>query len=403
MNVRLFLLSDIHAFDGAKLRLESEAERKTIQAPSYFDITLSDSEGGDNPIRDIKKLIDSKSLTSEYLICCGDLADKAVPQAAARAWREIQEIGKMLETKEVIVTVGNHDVDSRYQHNDFDAKGVLLDLDPGFPFADEKRNCHFWTHHYVVFPHSEQVRFVVLNSSAYHGNNKENKEYEHGRISARTLNRLKTELLKGGKFQVNILICHHHPQKHEELGLGSFDDMEKGSEMLAMLSDPLLGPWIVFHGHKHHPKITYASGGTNAPVVFSLGSCAAVLGPHLTGHARNQLYYVEIPVPTSPTTVCKGVFKSWAWAPGLGWQESQYGSGLPSIGGFGLRCDLGQLASEVSTAFPNGDRWGAITSKFDEIKYLLPCDLKMLVEMLKTSFGYRIEPGLDGTPCIIEK
>lgn len=216
MDLTLFILSDLHAFDGSQ---------KHDSLPSFFDISKPESSGADNPIRDLKSLIRTgEGIHADYLVCCGDLGDKALPHATERAWKELQEIRTLLNAKQVVATVGNHDVDSRHQHNDHDAKGVLLDLLPGFPFADGDQNCHFWTHHFAAFrDHATDVRFVVLNSSAYHGEKAD--EYAHGRVSERTRRRLKAMLEREPKPPLNILICHHHPHKHSELDLGDYDDM----------------------------------------------------------------------------------------------------------------------------------------------------------------------------------
>jgi Icc-related predicted phosphoesterase len=394
MDLRLFVVSDLHAFDGSQ---------KHDREPSFFDISKPENSGAENPIRDLKTLIAANGgIKADFLICCGDLGDKAVPGATERAWKELQELGKLLETKQIITTVGNHDVDSRHQHNDHDARGVLLELAPGFPFADESHNCHFWTHHFVTFNDPiANVRFVVVNSSAYHGEKVD--EYAHGRVSERTMKRLKASLEKENRFPLNILICHHHPHKHSELKLGDYDDMRGGYELLNLIDSAKFGPWIVFHGHKHHPKISYAQGDSSTPVIFSAGSCAAIPGPDLLGHARNQVYLVHLKIPNEFSTNCCGEFISWDWMPGRGWDLSQIGSGLPDRGGFGYRGDIGELAVKISTDFPSGGKWRDVEAKMPVLLNLLPSDSRKLRSILKSEYDYRFEDGKGGNPILFEK
>jgi hypothetical protein len=330
------------------------------------------------------------------------MGDKAVPSATERAWKELIGLQALLKAKRILATVGNHDVDSRHHHNNHDAKGVLLDLSPGFPFADEGLKCQFWTYHFAILTdEATKVRFLILNSSAYHGESQD--EFQHGRVSPRTIERIKRALVAMTNPPLNILVCHHHPQKHDELKLGEYDDMKGGADLLRLLASPDFGPWLIFHGHKHHPKISYAQGGNCTPLVFSVGSCAAILGPELQGHARNQAYLVRVNVPTNSITTCSGEFRSWDWAPGAGWQLSKADSGLPATGGFGYRGDLGALAQQIADSFPTGGRWKEIVSDLPAIRTLLPSDCQNLCYMLKKVHDFRIEEGKDGTPILIEK
>jgi hypothetical protein len=51
-SLTLFVLSDLHAYDGSL---------KHDPVPSFFDISKPASDGGDNPIQDLKSLITQKS------------------------------------------------------------------------------------------------------------------------------------------------------------------------------------------------------------------------------------------------------------------------------------------------------------------------------------------------------
>lgn len=390
MSQRLFVISDLHAFDGAVVK---------DQRPSHYDLSLPSGEG-DNPIQQLKEFIQSSGIKADKLICCGDLADKAYPSGVERAWADVQQIKNLLGADDILASVGNHDVDSRHNHNDHDAIGVLLGLNPGFPFSTEDKNNQFWTHHFCIEDKNEKVRYITLNSSGFHG---VGGEHQHGRVTNRTLVRLKNELQKGGRRQANVLICHHHPQRMNELKLGDYDDMKGGDDLLRLLDAVEFGPWLIIHGHKHFPKLTYATGGSASPVVFSAGSCAAILYPEIVRHAGNQAYLITLTDSDEVTTSCCGEYQAWDWAPGCGWKVAHSTSGLPSRGGFGYRGDHGALAKEISGKFPNGSKWISVEQDLLQLKHLIPADLKSVLKLLTAHFGYNIEENAQGTPILFEK
>jgi hypothetical protein len=71
-----------------------------------------------------------------------------------------------------------------------------------------------------------------------------------------------------------------------------------GQFLLDLLAYDSNGDWVVLHGHKHCPKISYAAGGVTSPIVFSCGSIGAKLYPELNGNVRNQWYLLEFSSPS---------------------------------------------------------------------------------------------------------
>jgi len=59
---------------------------------------------------------------------------------------------------------------------------------------------------------------------------------------------------------VNILMCHHHPHQHAELGLGADDVMVDWGKPPHDAWVGRIRPLVCAHGHKHHPKITFCTG-----------------------------------------------------------------------------------------------------------------------------------------------
>lgn len=184
---------------------------------SHLRVGAVDDSPQTNPLLGLKELISNQQLSADMLLLPGDLADKAEPSALRYSWTHLQEVASLLAASYIFATAGNHDVDSRYKYNHFDAKGVLQTLSPRFPLPDEADCDRYWSRHFAIIENSFW-RLVVLNSSAFHGG--QVSEYEHGRVSPHTLEALRKALAGADRPELNILLCHHHPHQHAELGLG---------------------------------------------------------------------------------------------------------------------------------------------------------------------------------------
>lgn len=366
--LKIAIASDLHAYDPAIW----EKNPENTSAPSHLRIDLPEDQPEKHPITGLIKLIKTNGLSADLLLCPGDIGHQAMPSGIQYAWRSLQKVKEALNARLLAATSGNHDVDSRHMYNYYDAKGVLQALAPSYPFASNALNEKYWAWNFALRSNTN-YKLVVLNSSAYHGSNLD--ETEHGRISDATLSRLKDALSKAESKMVNLLMCHHHPQKHEELNLGTYDDMINGQSLLDLLGSGDFGQWIVIHGHKHHPKICYASGGGTAPVVLSAGSLCASLFLELQTSARNQFYLVYIPVEKVPHQGLVGRVQSWDWVSGRGWLEAGSGSGLPHEFGFGARINPHLLAQRLAGIVKNPwSQWDEVRAIVPELDYLIPLD-----------------------------
>jgi 3',5'-cyclic AMP phosphodiesterase CpdA len=377
------ILSDLHAFDDAQGK----------EDPSYLSVSLPDTEPGKHPITALKELIKTTKLSAQLVLCPGDIGDKARPAAIKYAWASLQELSKLLGSDHLVATTGNHDCDSRYAYNSFDAKGVLQSLAPPYPFSSEIENDRYWARNFATLEGSH-YRLVVLNSSAYHGNGTE--EFEHGRISDATIEQLRASLCKTANKAINILLCHHHPQSHSELGLGGADTMKNGQQLLDLLSTGEFGAWIVVHGHKHHPKLSYAAGGGARPVVFAAGSLSAILKPPLSSLVKNQFYVMSIPIERLDDYGLVGTIRSWEWVPGKGWIPSAPQSRLPSVCGFGYRTNPILMAKRIAKLVEERSRWADVCSQIPEIEYVIPDDFDVIRRQLRDSYQLGIVEDRDG-------
>jgi hypothetical protein len=367
--LRIAVVSDLHAYD----------EHDGDGAPSHLKITDPEDQPGQNPIAGLSSLIKKEKLKADVLLCPGDLGHKARPAAIKYAWHALQKLKSILGAGFMGVTAGNHDLDSRYQYNKFDAKGLLQSLDPPYPMENESDNDRYWSRNFLVLTRPD-FNILILNSSAYHGGDAD--EINHGRISDATLASIERRLASLERRPINLLLCHHHPQQHMELDLGDFDVMKNGQLLLDLLGREA-DRWLVIHGHKHHPKLTYASGGATSPIIFSAGSLSASLYQKLAARVRNQFYVADLPIPPLGSSPLVGVIRAWDWAPGLGWEPAGTSSGLPALSGFGYRGDPAELAQRIRAALPaDKSRWSEIRQGIPEVDYLLPQDFQILRKAL---------------------
>ncbi|MEQ1885192.1 MAG: metallophosphoesterase [Bryobacteraceae bacterium] len=374
--ITLAIASDLHAHSNHPV------------SPSHLNTSAPEGVANQHPITGLLTLIEKEHLTATALLSPGDLGHQADPQGIQYSWNALKRLSVALGAEFYTATAGNHDIDSRYQGNDHAPEHILKSLTPSFPLGDDRFDDRYWARAYVI-KDTNPFRLVLLNSSAYHGNTPTEKN--HGRIDKQTLEDLRKDLTNRGKREINILLCHHHPHQHSELGLGEDDVMKQGQLLLDVLGSGQHGRWLVIHGHKHHPKMSYAAGGGGSAIVFAAGSLCSTLYPELQTVARNQFYLVTID-PAKCSGGLVGRVQAWDWASGIGWIQGRDNSGLPAHSGFGLRADPSLVAkrlAEIVDASPTPIPWVTLTQNYSDILYALPQDLNRIeVELSET---YKIQ------------
>lgn len=389
--IRIAIVSDLHAFEPSTIGPKEPT-------PSWLAVGQNENSTGQNPIFGIQKLIRDEKLTANYLLCPGDLSHQAHPSATGFAWKAVNDISKQLGA-ELLATPGNHDVDSRVQHNAYDAKGMLQELNPRFPVSSDADYDRFWSRHFVLLERG-YVRFLVINSSAYHGNSVASNgtpEYQHGRLADRTLNAIEATL--DGQRKLNIALCHHHPIPHEDFRSGATDIMQGGAELIKLLASGSFGEWLIVHGHKHMPKLSYAQATTSIPpVVFAAGSFSAKIHSEIAAVARNQFYILDLNLDDLDMYGLVGKFNSWDWINGEGWKRAQPNSGLPYEGGFGYRERPKIVAKSIFDLFGPELKlpWDNVLQKIPRLAFLSPNDLQLSMTELSNSHSVTVHMDAHG-------
>lgn len=187
---------------------------------------------------------------------------------------------------------------------------------------------------------------------------------------------------------------HHHPIQHEDSNLGSEDLMKNGSRLIDTLEK--YGYCLVIHGHKHHPRIRYASGGSNSLPVFASGSLSGSNNKAILTITRNLFHVIDFPEGSCSKKGVVGIIRSWEFNMGMGWRIATRSSAdFPGKTGFGCRENISTLVCKISKYYQRNKKrqkclWHTVTKQFPIIEYLIPGDFQQLEKALKKDYRIRI-------------
>jgi predicted phosphodiesterase len=373
---RILILSDLHAY-----RPSPESKRE----PSFLIASSKDNPA--NPIRAIPDILKQEGLSVDWILCPGDIADQADPDAQTFAWEELVELKKAVKAKLLLSTAGNHDVDSRLKFTNFDPKGHLQSLIPPFPGLKPASD-KYWARNYHIYE-QDSIRLVNLNSAAFHGFHSDEQgplsEYRHGRVSNRTIDAI-VEEIKQQQFQTNILFTHHHPYENQSIFDDDYSEMQLGGKLIAALTDATASSWLVIHGHQHYPQVSYGPTDAFPPLIFSAGSISAKITSPLSAEAPNQFYLMTIesdPCKTNGWWPCVTI-RAWSWIHRREWQVTPDGQNIPDGLGFGCRDNVASIANTIRAYVCTQSSHVTLQQIFDVHPYLQFASRKILDEAIKT-------------------
>lgn len=369
-------MSDLHAEASFAPALAASAPpQPSLGVASWLDYS-NRSRPEIDPMRSLIRLVSERNVTADYLIVAGDICDKANGAALDLAWSELEELRSALNAKYTVATAGNHDLDSRYRSSTYDPKAQLLGLKPQFPLVDQQASAMFWGYGVAEFIDGE-TRFVLINSCAFHGGSQN--EMNYGRMSPDMLQRLKTLASDSAKYDVNILLCHHHPYPFPD-GSGASDDRIVGGEELLSILDLAETPWLVIHGHRHFSRVAYATGSSSSPAILAAASMSARIAPNMHRIARNQTHLITL-TGSKTRAQLDGSLRNWTYVPQVGWDDADGLGGLPNHCGFGYRGSVSDLAdSVVEKVIAEGGPISRerLSGAIPQLQYLTPNDLEKL-------------------------
>ena len=376
--LKFLLISDIHACD---------VDPASPTAPSYVSSFSASASAKLDPLTELKNLIAADGLQPDLILCAGDIANRSHPNSLSYAWHRLNELAGSCKAR-LISTVGNHDLDSRYQANKYDPRGYLMSLTPEIPDCNRLSYLEFWAENYTLIE-TDLCNLLVLNTAAYHGAGKDvAEELEHGRISEITLASIKRRLESVSTKAVNIALCHHHPIRGDPIDQ-DLAGQTRGGEGLVELLGNMDEPWIIIHGHKHEPDLFYGYGGANSPVIMSCASFGAQFNV-IAQNTRPNQFHLLVSDPDgamSAGLASAGHVRSWTWQPGVGWIKSLASHGLDHIVGFGYRGSVSTLAKELDDYLEGTGlshiSWGQALQNIPSLGRLVPNDFAALIRVLE--------------------
>lgn len=387
--MKIAILSDLHAAP------------KT--SPPNPDIKLftdgTEHHVREHPLAALRELIRANDLHVNMIVCPGDMADRANSAGLQYVWKELHELRSQLNATSLIATVGNHDVDSRDVLGEELPRETLMKLKPTFPIDDERLADRYWAHGYCMTS-VDDVRVLVLNSCWLH---ESAKDLNRGTVTRYTIEKIRRELTNHpSPKRVSVAVMHHHPLMHADHNLGQDDVMKNGQEFLSLLNEN--GPWLVIHGHKHHPRIVFAQSQDMAPLIFASGSFSGRLEGNNARVSQNMFHIVDL---LDPESGLRGRVTSWAFIPGNGWQyfngpePDQFSCDF----GFGYFGSIETLAAAIDSQMTGKQlmKWSELTQRVPDVPFLLPKQFRRLSDLLESKYKLLVQLDAWGRPTQLGK
>ncbi|KPZ56863.1 metallophosphoesterase [Pseudoalteromonas sp. P1-25] len=378
--MKFLIISDLHACPKS-----SEQEHSRL----VFDGV--ENEFGTRFIEYCKSI----NLYPDFLVCPGDISNHGCADSFKNGWGFLKEVQSQLEINGLLCVPGNHDLQSRPGIEISPLHQVKF-CAPPFPSNEYEFNTHFWAWGWGHISY-DNFNCIFLNSSAYHGFND---EFKHGRVAQETVSQI-VDYIKSDKFEekaFNILLCHHHPVKREEVDYGSdFEVMDGGQLLISSIEQATSSPWLIIHGHKHFASLFSASSaGYNPPLIFSAGSFSARLYPEISERTTNQFYVLDINLEkTSEDERLIGTFEAHSWDIKNNWHPSK-SKNLPHKGGFGSDVRPKEVIEKLNTllegtTYLNSDDLIEVN---DVLQHLTPTQYDQLIIKLNNEFEVELSDNL---------
>ncbi|MGO4879151.1 metallophosphoesterase [Pedobacter psychrotolerans] len=371
-HIKIAILSDLHCHPKRK---KDEGKDET-----YLLTDKLRSPANDHPVQSLLDVITEKELTVDLTLCPGDFTDKANQQGFINGWGYTIEINTKLRSKEIIATVGNHDVDV-YETNSNYSLDLAKGIKQGFPIDDDTQCDTFWSKG-CVFIEKDLYRVLVINSSHFHHNKSASIS---GAVNDDLIDYVSKYLKEKNDDKIQIAMSHHHPIDHSALNLGEQDKILNADKLLDVLGDYKFD--IFIHGHKHHPLLRYhpTSKSNYMLPIFSSGSFSSSSNLMFTS-VRNFFHILEI----TKDITAKGTVKTWTFFPHIGWKLNHDDSAFATYTGFGSTKNIDKIFQEIVALLEgkNFMEWADVMRQIKDIKHLIPSESHNLFEMLVNN-GYK--------------
>jgi predicted phosphodiesterase len=352
---------------------------------SFLLVGAPRSPAGCHPVQSLIEYMQEKKIKADCLLCLGDVANRASKEGLTTGISYLFELEKELKCKNVICTVGNHDVDSRKTEST-DPFSLSQSAHPRFPM-NPRKNTQYWGNGSAVIKISNKALFAVLNTVADHVDEPTAKR---GSFLPHRIDRLDTDLNRYKKSElIRIAVLHHHPVLHSSTGYTTTDVLENGDQVLDLLSKHRFD--VVIHGHKHQPLIRRYDSSGRIMIVIAAGSFSAIL-QKIGSSTRNLFHILSITKKKGKDDFAANL-KSWEYNYGRGWHPtSRKSSGLPRDIQF--RRNISAVELDKVITFIRSQPLAKITGKklfarFPGLAFLLPDEIERVGKDLEENYNIK--------------
>lgn len=379
--LKIAVISDLHCHPN---RTKTDGINE-----SYLLTDKLRSPSNDHPVENLINLIKKEKLKVDLTLCPGDFTDKASVQGFISGWDFSLELHNELKSKEIIATLGNHDVDAYNVISNYSLK-TAKGIKKGFPVQKSNECDTFWSKG-CVFIERKSFRVLVINSSHFHHNRASS---HSGKVDDDMLEYVGSYLEDRSDNKIQIALSHHHPIDHSALKLGEEDKIVNSDELLNILGKYKFDLFI--HGHKHHPLLRYhqISNHNYKLPILSSGSFSSHSNLMFTS-VRNSFHTIEI----TKDSKTSGNVTTYTYFPNSGWTINFDEKGFAPYSGFGNDKTVEELYNLITALINNKTNipWVNVIQSIPQLKSLIPTESQALYDLLKKN-NYLLDEHLWSRP-----
>ena len=335
---------------------------------------------------------------AHVLICPGDITTRACVKSFNHGWNDLNNLKVALDAGHLIAATGNHEISSRTKEDHATPGNAEIAIAPfehllttsDYPakFASPEQKWVYWGRGYESL-YGEDWVVVTVNTCHYHNSLLPN-EYERGRIGDAALAELSSHLKSlSGKYSYKIIVLHHPPLDHEDLGVSLGRTPMYNGNLLLQEIENTGEDWLVIHGHKHLFRLTKSSGTEYSPVVLGAASFGAMLTGDMANRTKNQFYIIELSMTDEDGKArLRGEIDSLYWD-GSAWSTcNEVSHGLPHKCGFDqanparTSALAKKIKETIEASSPPVLTWSELREKIEALRYLMPKEIENLQKRL---------------------
>ncbi|WP_428662127.1 metallophosphoesterase family protein [Runella sp.] len=370
--LKVAIISDLHCHP------EKEALKDNN---TYLFSAKLRSPANEHPVEDLLGIISRDNIEVDLVLSPGDITDQCDIQGFFSGWSYVIEISRALKSMDTIATVGNHDVDSRLKHSQY-SLDIPKKISQNFPLSVAEVGT-FWDKGFT-FIEKEDYQILVFNSTHFHTHStKEPTENPSvkGKVDSLQIEAIEKYLsCNNDDSKIKIFLCHHHIIKHSRLGMGEYDFIENGEDLLRIIGKYKFD--LVIHGHKHDPwlRYVYTSSGSYQIPILSSGSFSAT-NQILWASIFNYFHVIEIEKQESGN--CFGKILTYTFKNKSGWRKDREDGFLPYTG-FGYQGNINDIVKKVESIIRGKQvvAWEKVLEAVPEINFLTPDQMEELEKQL---------------------